>query len=97
MEKINPKEFKKIQEERKSFIFSVIGFKTVDYEGNYNTVELAEPVKNKSGNISLFNPITLIMFKRRLVSRLNSEIENKIKGIIQFKIRVVGTGEEKWI
>lgn len=97
MNKINPKEIKKVQESGKNFIFSVIGFKTVDYKGEYNTVELPEPVKNRSGNVSLFNPVTLLIFKRRLISRLNSEIENKIKGIIQFKVKVVGTGEEKWI
>ena len=96
MDKINPKELK-IHQEEKNFIFSIIGLKTINYEGEYNTIEFSEPMKGKDGVISLFNPISLLVLKKKLVSGLNKELDKKIKGIISFKIRVVGSGEEKWI
>ena len=96
MDKINPKELK-IHQEEKNFIFSIIGLKTINYEGEYNTIEFSEPMKGKDGVISLFNPISLQVLKKKLVSGLNEKLDQKIKGIISFKIRVVGSGEEKWI
>lgn len=97
MDKMNPKELKQIQEEKKNFIFSIIGLKTINYKGEYNTIEFPEPMKGKDGVISLFNPISLQVLKKKLVSGLNEKLDQKIKGIISFKIRVVGSGEERWI
>lgn len=97
MDKINPKELKQIHQEEKNFIFSIIGLKTINYEGEYNTIEFSEPMKGKNGIISLFNPISLQVLKKKLVSGLNERLDQKIKEIISFKIRVVGSGEEKWI
>lgn len=96
MDKINPKELKQIHQEEKNFIFSIIGLKTVNYEGEYNTIEFS-PMKGKDGVISLFNPISLQVLKKKLVSGLNEKLDQKIKGIISFKIKVVGSGEERWI
>jgi hypothetical protein len=96
MDKINPKELK-IHQEEKNFIFSIIGLKTINYKGEYNTIEFPEPMKGKDGVISLFNPISLQVLKKKLVSGLNEKLDQKIKGIISFKIRVVGSGEERWI
>jgi hypothetical protein len=96
MDKINPKELK-IHQEEKNFIFSIIGLKTINYKGEYNTIEFPEPMKGKDGVISLFNPISLQVLKKKLVSGLNKKLEKKIKGIISFKVKIVGSGEEKWI
>lgn len=97
MNKIKPKEIEKIEKERRNFIFSVIGVETVDFSGKHNKIEFPEPIKNKDGTISLYNPITLLTLKRKLVEELNKKLENPIKGIVQVKIKVIGTGEEKWI
>lgn len=97
MNKIKSKEIEKIEKERRNFIFSVIGIETVDFSGKHNKIEFHEPIKNKDGTISLYNPITLLTLKRKLVGGLNEKLENPIKGIVKFKIRIVGTGEEKWI
>lgn len=97
MNKINPKELKQVQQEEKNFIFSIIGLKTVNYKGECNTIEFPEPMKGKDGIVSLFNPITLQVLKKKLVSGLNEKLDKKIKGIISFKVKIVGSGEEKWI
>jgi hypothetical protein len=83
--------------EKENFIFSIIGFKAIDYNGKVNCFEFIEPMKNKEGIISYFDPIGIVIFKRALKNRLNKELDKKIKGIISFKIKIVGTGEEKWI
>lgn len=91
------KKIKQSQEELKKFIFSVIGLETVDYKGKHNKIEFPEPMKKKDGTISLYNPITLLILKRKLIKGLNEKLVNPIKGIVLVKVRIVGTGEEKWI
>lgn len=78
--------------------FTVIGIETVDYHGEHNKIEFAGPITNKSsGLVEIYDPITVKALKKQLIEGLNQSLENKIKGIVSLKIKVVGSGEEKWI
>ena len=97
MNKLKRKE--KLEKEKEQFLFSILGIKILRYGGKYETINFSGPVSKKDGTISIFNPISLVVFKRRIIQDWNKiqENENKIKGIPQVKIRVVGSGEEKWL
>ena len=96
------KSYKELQEERKKFLFTILGIKLLRYNGKRDTIEFGGPALRKDGKTPfIYNPISLLVFKRRLIREWNKkqdlDPEKQIKSIPQVKIKVVGTGEEKWI
>lgn len=78
--------------------FTVIGIETVDYHGEHNKIEFSDPITNKtSGLVEIYDPFTVKALKKQLIEELNQSLKNKIRGIVSLKVRIVGSGEEKWI
>ncbi len=93
--------YKELMEEKKKFLFTILGVKLLRYNGRCDTVEFGGPILKKDGTVSIFNPIRLLIFKKRLIREWNNkqdlDPEKQIKAILQVKVKIVGTGEEKWL